>query len=203
MGIIGALVFSFCSLFIAIDAVGILPSYSVYTQELKSKQKRHTLIMSLYVTAIAGGLVLIFGKLLSILLLIEVSDFQIAGGLLLFIMTVYYLIKGGDVTPIDVEKINIFPIASPMIIKPVLIVMILVSMASYGLMTTAVCFILNLLLLYAIFRNEKNIYGTLGDNGVGLVSKVLKIVLSVYALMLIRKGILALACAVFCCPVEL
>jgi small neutral amino acid transporter SnatA (MarC family) len=188
MQIIKSILISFCALFIVVDAVGLLPAFANISQDLKPKQKTKTLLTAIYVACGVVIILLVISKVFSWFLGLRPADFKIGGGVFLFILSVYYLLKPQKRTQIDLEQINIFPIAAPLIIGPTLVMMLLILMSSYGLIITTLTFILNMLLLYLIFKNESKIYGTLGDNGVLLISKTANLLLGVFAIMLARQG---------------
>ncbi|MFH1061760.1 MAG: MarC family protein [Candidatus Omnitrophota bacterium] len=192
MGIISGILVSFCALFTVLDPIGLLPAFKVLNQEMPAKESKKTLISSLYM---AMGLVLVLliaCRIIAWLLGLATADFQIGGGIGLFVLSIYYLLKPEREKKLSPETVNIFPLAAPLIIGPSVLIMILVLMSSYGLIITSLSFAANMVLIYVIFRNANKIQASLGDNGVGLFSKTVGILLSVFAIMLIRKGLIAL-----------
>src|SRR5512136_2086218 len=75
---------SFIPLFVAVDAIGVLPIFVSLTEGLDKQQKNKIIVQSM-VTAflLAVGFILV-GKLVFRLLGITIGDFMVAGGALLF-----------------------------------------------------------------------------------------------------------------------
>ncbi len=192
IGIISAILVSFCAFFIAIDGVGLLPSFGLLTDQMKNKETKKNIITSIYVALGIGIGLLIVCSIMSFLLKITKTDFQIGGGIVLFILSIHYLLKNDAKKKINQEAVNMFPLAMPLIIGPSVVIMLLVLMSSYGLIITSLGFAGNMFLLYIILRNAKKIQSALGDNGVVLLSKTVDVLLSVFAIMLIRNGLVSL-----------
>src|SRR3989338_6749155 len=96
---------SFIPIFVAVDAIGVLPIFVGLTKEF-NKKKRFTIIMHSVITAlcIAIGFVF-FGKWIFKILNITIGDFMIAGGMVLFgiaIMDILTTSKGHKVPASEV-----------------------------------------------------------------------------------------------------
>src|SRR3990172_2795170 len=84
----------FIPLFVAVDAVGVLPIFIALTEGLTASRRRSVLIQSLIT---ASGVALIFlvgGPALLRLVGITVSDFMVAGGILLLAISLTDLLTG-------------------------------------------------------------------------------------------------------------
>jgi len=192
MNILSALFISFCALFIALDAIGLLPKFSIFIKEMPPKEIRKKLISSVYMAlAIVIGL-LIVCKIITWMMGISTADFQIGAGIVLFIMSVYYLLNFDVKKEFNLQATNVLPLAVPIIIGTNVIVMVLVLMSSYGLIITSFSFAANMFLVYIIFRNSDKLQSVLGENGIAFLSKTVSILLSVFSIMLIKKGLIAL-----------
>ena len=192
MSIISALFVSFCALFIALDPIGLLPGFNAFIKEISPKENRKKLISSVYMAmAIAVGL-LIVCKIITWIIGISIADFQIGTGIVLFVMAVYYLLNPDVKKQLNPQSTNILPVAVPIIIGTNVIVMILVLMSSFGLIITGFSFVINMYLIYIVFRNADKLQAVLGENGIAFLSKTMDILLSVFSIMLIKKGLITL-----------
>ncbi len=192
MSIISALFVGFCALFIALDPIGLLPRFSAFINEMPPKEKRKKLISSVYMAlAIAVGL-LVVCKIITWIIGISTADFQIGAGIVLFVMSIYYLLNPDAKKQFNPQATNILLLAVPIIIGTNVIVMILVLMSSYGLIITSLSFAANMFLVYIVFRNADKLQAILGENGIAFLSKTVGILLSVFSIMLIKKGLIAL-----------
>ena len=91
---------SFIPLFIAVDAIGVMPMFVGLTSELEQKAKTRIIVQSMLTAAcLAVGFVL-GGKLLFRWLGITIGDFMIAGGAILFSLAIIDLVN-----PVNCETI--------------------------------------------------------------------------------------------------
>jgi small neutral amino acid transporter SnatA (MarC family) len=190
MQIFSGIIISFFGLFIALDPIGLLPSAlspSISGKESKKKQVR------LVYRALSIGLgLLIVCRIAAWFIGLLTVDFQIGGGIGLFMLSMCYLLKPDLKRKLELETINVFPLSVPLIVGPSVIIMILVLMSSYGLIITGLSFAANIFLVDLIFRKANKIQKSFGKKGVVLLSKAIDIFLSIFAIMLIRKGLIAL-----------
>lgn len=183
---------SFFGLFIALDIIGLLPGLNSLPVNENKKQFR-----SVYKSLAIGLGFLIVCRIMAGFLGLVTVDFQIAGGIGLFVLSIYYLLNPDWKKKLMLESSNIFPLTAPLIIGPSVIIVILVLMSSYGLVITIFSFAANMFFADMIFKNANKIQKRLSEKGVVLLSKTFDIFLSVFAIMLIRKGLIDL-CAQFC-----
>src|SRR3989304_5361248 len=76
-------VMTFIPLFGAFDPIGVLPIYMSLTEEMEVSARRRILRESIITASVLTILFLLIGKGIFIILGITISDFQIAGGLIL------------------------------------------------------------------------------------------------------------------------
>ncbi len=101
------------------DAVGNLPIFLALTQEIEPKHRRHTVHLAI-LTALGVGLGFVaIGKAIFLLLGIDVADFLMAGGIILLILAVRYLITGKVVETEDLsasETVGVVPLGTPLVV---------------------------------------------------------------------------------------
>jgi multiple antibiotic resistance protein len=84
---------SLIPLFVAVDAIGVLPMFVALTNELKKEEKTRIILQSMLTAmCLAVGFVLV-GNLLFRWLGITISDFMIAGGAILFSLAIIDLVN--------------------------------------------------------------------------------------------------------------
>ena len=74
---------SFIPIFVAMDAIGILPMFIGFTEHLKSREKQKIINQSIITAFLIGIVFLFLGKWIFKILGVQVSDFKIAGGTVL------------------------------------------------------------------------------------------------------------------------
>ena len=181
---------SFIPLFVAVDAIGVLPIFVSLTEGLNKQQKNKIIVQSM-VTAffLAVGFILI-GKLVFNLLGISIGDFMVAGGALLFCIAITDLMNSAKERRAPVKDLGAVPIGTPLIVGPAVLTTSLVIISEYGLLPTGISVIGNILFAGLIFNGSYWLIKFLGEAGTKALSKIMSLLLAAIAVMLIRKGIL-------------
>jgi len=185
---------TFVPIFLAIDIIGTVPIYLALTGELSKKQKRRLLaesILTATVLALAFGLL---GKLILRAMGITIDDLRIAGGILLFILSVYLLMpeksKTSGTAKENWEDVGIFPLAIPLITGPAVLVTTMMLLDTFGALVTMTSLILNMLLAWLVLRFSEVLVIWLGKSGIKAISKISYIFLGAIGIMILRLGIL-------------
>jgi multiple antibiotic resistance protein len=193
--IIRELALTFVPLFFAMDAVGNLPIFLALTQEIGATRRRQTVNLAT-LTALGVGLVFVaLGKAIFLLLGIEVADFLIAGGIILLILAVRYLIIGKMVETQDLsasETVGVVPLGTPLVVGPAVLATLLLLMGKYRIPIVLSSFILNLVIQWLLFRQANRIVDFLGRTGANAVSKIVMLLLAAIAVKMIREGVLTI-----------
>lgn len=187
----------FVPLFVAVDALGVLPIFIGLTDGLSEPQKRKILIQSL-VTATAVALIfLAAGPAVLSALNITVSDFMVAGGILLLVISLSDLLTGEKRQRlVDPETLGAVPLGVPIITGPAVLTTSVLLANVHGLPITGFALLVNLGIAGAIFWFARPITRFLGNAGTMILSKIASLFLATIAVMLIRKGIVEIITAV-------
>jgi len=183
---------TFVPLFVAMDAVGVLPILVPLTQDMKPAERRRTVRLAV-ITALGLGLgFVVIGKGIFLFLGIEVSDFLIAGGLILFLLAAKDLVTGKMV---DAEAavggtVGVVPIGTPLVVGPAVLTTLLILIDQYSIVIVLVSFIINLVIGWLLFSQANRVVSFLGQGGVRAVSKVVSLFLAAIAIKMIRQGVL-------------
>jgi len=190
----------FTTFFIIIDPPGNLPIFIALTEKFSDKMrerisKRATLIAStiLVFTMVTGGRVLdYFG--------VSINSLRIAGGILLFLVSVDILLGGmrresyrrRAEESIDVDSIAVFPLALPLYTGPGAITAGIVVYAQATDIVMKVIAILSAVLVYAIVRIS-HVYSSpvirlLGKSGADIIARILAIFLAAIATEFVFDG---------------
>ena len=181
----------FFPLFVAVDAIGILPIFMSLTQDLDAKGVRRSIIQSV-VTAMAVALAFLFlGTALLNYLGIQVADFMVAGGVLIFAIALSDMLRTTSDNPpaVDKDTFGAVPLGVPLIAGPAVLTTSLLLINAYGALPTAIALIVNILITGAVFSLAPHIHRFLGKAGSRTISKIANLLLAAIAVMMIRKGI--------------
>lgn len=179
---------AFIPLFVAVDAVGVLPIFVSLTEKMKPKQRRKVILKSL-LTAICLAIGFIFlGRGIFNLLNITVADFMVAGGILLFCIAIIDLLNPAKKRRIPDPDLGFVPLGTPLIVGPAVLTTSLLMLDTYGLLPTLISVLVNIILAGIIFWSANMFIRILGIAGTRALSKVTSLLLAAIAVMMIRKG---------------
>lgn len=179
----------FVPLFVAVDAIGILPIFMGLTEGVAAADRRRMVKQS-FVTALLVAVGFIFlGKSIFRLLGITISDFMVAGGILLFLIATLDLTTGTKFAR-RVETLGAVPLGIPLIVGPAVLTTSLMLVDVHGLSATLLAVLLNLLAAVGILLSADFWYRVLGQTGSQAFSKVASLILAAIAVMMIRRGVM-------------
>ena len=179
----------FIPLFVAFDVLGILPIFVSFTAEMNSAERKRVVRQSILTAFLVSLGFVAAGESVFALLGISVSDFQIAGGALLFIIAIVDLIFPEKTRTFPKETIGVVPIGIPLIVGPAVLTLLLIIVHPYGYLSTILCLVLNLLLVWIVFSQAHGILRVIKEGGAKGIAKVSSLLLAAFAMMMIRMGI--------------
>ena len=184
------LLLAFIPIFVAVDAIGVLPIYVSFTEGIKKKEKTKIIIQSM-ITAICLAVAFIFlGKFVFKLLGITVGDFMVAGGLVLLGIAILDILNPDKRHRIPSNYLGAVPLGTPLIVGPAVLTTSLIIITEYGTFVTLTSVVINVLLAGLIFSSSQVLIKILGEAGTKALSKVMSLLLAAIAVTMIRKGIL-------------
>ena len=188
-----AFLLCFVPLFVAVDAVGLLPFYVAMTSGMDDAQRGRLLRQSLLTAGVVALCFLFAGQPLLRFLGITVADFMIAGGLLLLTISLTDLVAGGKRhARLDGNALGAVPLGVPLITGPAVLTTSLLLADLHGKSLTGLALVLNLALAGVILAAARRIERALGEAGSKILSRIASMLLTAIAVMLIRKGVLAI-----------
>jgi multiple antibiotic resistance protein len=183
-------VLAFIPLFVAVDAIGVLPIFASLTETLKKKQRLGVIAQSM-VTAICLAIGFIFlGRAIFRFLNITVGDFMVAGGFVLFCIAIIDIINPEKKRRIPANELGAVPLGTPLIVGPAVLTTSLIMLEEYGIMATSVAVLSNVIIAGIIFSLSNILMKILGASGSRALSKIMSLLLAAIAVMMVRKGIL-------------
>lgn len=186
------IILAFIPLFVAVDAIGILPVYVSLTNGLKKEDKRKVIIESM-VTAICLAIGFLFlGRAIFKFLNITIGDFMVAGGLLLFIIAIRDIVSTSIKRKISIDELGTVPLGTPLIVGPAVLTTTLLMMDQHGLMPTLIAVFLNVIIAGVVFFFSRFLIKIIGESGARALSKVTSLLLAAIAVMMVRKGVIVI-----------
>jgi multiple antibiotic resistance protein len=196
----------FILLFVVVDPVGLAPVFSALTRGESAEHRRR---MAVRGTLIAGGILAVFavsGDAALRALGIGIPAFQIAGGLLLFLLAVdmVFARHSGLRGATDSERkeavgrrdVSVFPLAIPLIAGPGALTTVLLMVGRHengALVIGAVLGVLALVLALTLasLLLSAPLMKLLGETGANVVSRVLGVILAALAVQYVLDGLSA------------
>jgi multiple antibiotic resistance protein len=180
---------AFVALLVAVDILGVLPVYLSLTADLSFEERGKLPRQStLTATAIGAGFLLV-GQAIFPVLGVSVGDFQVAGGILLVVISLHDLLNPGKVLRRPAASVGVVPIGTPMIVGPAVLTTLLILVQSHGYLITALAFGVNMAIAFLVLRYAVNLARLLGEGGSRAVGKVASVFLASFGVSLVRRGL--------------
>ncbi len=181
---------AFVPIFVAVDALGILPIFMSLTHDIP-KSEREELARHSTITALLVAISFLFvGKLVLLWLGITINDFLVAGGAILFILSIRDLLTFGKTSRVPNDTAGVVPLAVPLIVGPAVLTTSLILLNSYGIFPTLFSIVANILICGLVLYFSGSLSKILGKAGSHTLSKIFNLLLAAIGVMLIRRGIL-------------
>lgn len=159
-------------------------------QGIEPRRVRRVVIQSV-ITAMAVALTFVaIGTALLNLLGITLADFMIAGGILLFVISISDLLSPQKTQrQVDPESFSAVPLGVPLLAGPAVLTTSVLLTKVHGFTITGMAVVVNILIAGVLFRFAGAIQRILGKAGEKIVSKIASLLLAAYAVMMVRRGI--------------
>ena len=180
---------AFIPLFVAIDPIGLVACFMGLAPNASREHRQRQGLLAI-LTGFGVAIAFIFlGRAIFAALGITVSDFQVAGGLILLGIAVRDLLGFGEGQRSGADQdFGVVPLGMPLIAGPALLTALLLLVDTVGVFFTISSLIVNLLLVEVGFRYARRIEAVLGKQGLAGVSKLIALLLAAIAVSLIRRG---------------
>lgn len=184
----------FVPLFVAVDAIGVFPMFLGLTEGLARETVRRVIRQSVVTAALVALGFLVGGSAVMRLVGITVADFMVAGGVLLFVISLTDLLTTEKrLRQVDPESLGAVPVGVPLLVGPAVLTTSILLNNEYGFVATALGLVANICVAGVVLWFAPNINRLLGKSGARTVSKIASLLLAAIAVMIVRKGILAFA----------
>ena len=181
----------FVPLFVAVDALGVLPIFIGLIEGLERSKVRKIIWASVVTAMIVALLFLAVGKAIFTFIGITIPDFMIAGGMLLFVLSLRDILTyERQWRSIDPDSLGSVPLGVPLIVGPAVLTTTILLTDQHGLWPTIPAVILNILIAGFVFWLYEPINRVLGKSGTRTISKLAHLILAAIGVMMVRKGII-------------
>jgi multiple antibiotic resistance protein len=189
---LSGIIYSFAALFIILDPLLSVPIFAAMT---KGQAPAEIHKQAFIAVAVAGGLMylfLIFNKLIFDILGLNMASFQIAGGILLFLLGIQEAlgIEIGHCKEHSRTAAGVV-IGTPLLCGPGTITTVMLLSKDYGILIPFIAITLSLIATWFVLYFSENIQRVLGEVVTDIMGKVLGMLVAAIAVKIIASGILA------------
>jgi multiple antibiotic resistance protein len=191
------ILYSFAALFIILDPLLSVPVFAAMTRGQTAAEVHKQAFIAV---AVAGGLMyifLIFNTAIFTILGLNFPAFQIAGGIILFLLGLQEAlgIELGHCKEHTATAAGVV-IGTPLLCGPGTITTVMLLSKEYGLLIPFIAITLSLLATWFILFYAENIQRILGDVVTDIMGKVLGMLVAAIAVKIIASGILGYAATI-------
>jgi multiple antibiotic resistance protein len=190
--ILSEIVYAFAALFIILDPLLSVPIFAAMT---KGQAPAEIHKQAFIAVAVAGGLMylfLIFNKMIFDILGLNIASFQIAGGILLFLLGIQEAlgIEIGHSKEHTASAAGVV-IGTPLLCGPGAITTVMLLSKDYGFLVPFIAITLSLIATWLVLYYSDNIQRILGAVVTDIMGKVLGMLVAAIAVNIIASGIMA------------
>jgi multiple antibiotic resistance protein len=173
-----------------VEPFGIIPILINLTKKIEKETSK---AMSKSAAVTSALLLMIFGVAGTQILTtfrITINSFMVAGGALLFIVSLE-IMRHGALRNIenDLQGTGVIPIAFPLIAGPGAITSVIISEQKDGPIVTLLSIVIVIGITYLVLRSINSIYRILGNRGSEVISRIFAVILAAIAIQYIVEGL--------------
>lgn len=175
---------------VAIDPIGLVPMFLGLTQGMPTRERRAVAGAATLTAAAVAVIFLFLGKFIFKLLGIGVADFQVAGGLILFLLASGDIVSAErqGIAPDSRSDIGIVPLGLPLIAGPAMLTTLLIMVDTVGAGATLIALALNMALVALALIYSEYLARGIGLRGLKAIHKIVALLLAAIAVNMVRRG---------------
>lgn len=198
MDLIGVILQGFVMLLVIFDPIGNVPLFHSFTATLDESKKRRIINRSVLIAMAILAFFALGGFFVFEIFKISINDFRIAGGILLFILSIEGLLGREEARWISSEDVAVVPLATPLMAGPGAIYTVIYLMQGpYGAIVTFFAIVSNVIIQWALLVYSDRVVRIIGKTGSTIISRIMAFILSAIAVGMIREGITAILVSLY------
>src|SRR3989449_3221489 len=180
------------ALFVIVDPLGPVPIFAGLTKGMSLRDKRRVFRIAALVGAVLLAAFALVGQELLLLFGISLQSFQIAGGLVLLLLSIEIIFRGerfDKLALVSLEETAVFPIAFPLLVGPGAITLTLISIQSSGIIVALSAIVIVMFVSWIVLRQTDRIYRLLGRTGAAVIARIMSLFIAAIAVQYVLAGI--------------
>ena len=188
--VLSALLYSSFTLFIILDPLLSIPLFLEMTKEKAAEFVSHQAWIAIGVAGALMYLFLLFNFVIFDTLGITVASFQVAGGIILFLLGMEQVlgITMGDMKACK-DNAACVVIGTPLLCGPGTLTTVLLLSRDYGLLLIGAAIAISLIATFLVLRYSRVLQRLVGDLVIEIMAKVLGMFVAAIAVQIIAQGI--------------
>ncbi|MDD1702901.1 MAG: MarC family protein [Methanoregula sp.] len=189
--LISGVIYAFAALFVILDPILSVPIFADMTKGQSSREIHKQAFIAIAVAGVLLYIFLIFNTTIFSILGLTLSTFQIAGGILLFILGMQMAL-GLDIGKCKEQSATAagVVIGTPILCGPGAITTVMLLSKDYGILITFIAITLSLAATWIILYFSAGIQKVLGSVVTDIMGKVLGMLVAAIAIRIIFSGIM-------------
>jgi multiple antibiotic resistance protein len=181
---------SFIPLFVTIDPIALAAIFLAMSRDVDPARRRRIAKQATWTGGLVALFFLVLGASIFAAVGISVSDFQIAGGLILLIIAGREIVQSISMEPSRLsEDFGVVPLGMPLIAGPATITTLLLLQQTQGVVLTLSALAANLVLVAMAFAYSDRLERLVTMTGLRAISKIIALLLAAIAVRMIRRGL--------------
>lgn len=179
----------FIPLFVTIDPPGLAAIFIALGRDVPAEKRRKIANQATITGGVVALLFLFLGRSIFLAIGIGEGDFEVAGGLILFVLASRELIQSPSQDRQSLpDDFGVVPLGMPLIAGPATIATLLVVSRTVNLSMTLLALAANLGLAALAFAWSERLERLVGQTGLRAVSKIIALLLAAIAVHIVRRG---------------
>lgn len=189
---VSGIIYAFAALFVILDPILSVPIFAEMTKGQSPREIHKQAFIAIAVAGFLMYLFLVFNTTIFSILGLTLSTFQIAGGILLFLLGLQMAL-GIDIGKSKEQKATAagVVIGTPILCGPGAITTVMLLSKDYGMLVTFCAITLSLVATWVILYFSAGIQNLLGNVVTDIMGKVLGMLVAAIAVRIIFAGILS------------
>ena len=180
------------ALFVIVDPLSPVPIFAGLTKSMALDEKRKVFRTAAIVGAVLLAAFALVGQEVLLLFGISLQSFQIAGGLVLLLLSIEIIFRGerfDKLALFSAQETAVFPIAFPLLVGPGAITLTMISIQSSGIAAALLAIVIVMFVSWVVMRQTDRIYRVLGRTGAAVIARIMSLFIAAIAVQYILAGI--------------
>jgi multiple antibiotic resistance protein len=185
------------ALFIIVDPLGNIPIFMGLTEKIEPARRRKVFNVAILVGFILLLVFAFLGQEILNIFGLSIYSFEVAGGILLLIISIRILVSGSIHENIESpESLGAVPIAMPLLVGPGAITATMFTLQEYqsggyglGVLIAVLAVVIVMSITWVILRFMNGVYKILGKTGSLVIARVMALLIAAIAIQYILTGV--------------